>query len=91
MKLKPRKLLMEVPPITQPPAPNIYDDDFDYKSSASTNVARTWAKFGWVPPDRHKQDARKLALNRLSVDLQPEEIDAALSGIPPIANKKVWA
>jgi uncharacterized protein (DUF1800 family) len=90
MTLKPKKLLLEVPPITQPPAPNIYDEDFDYKSSASTNVARTWSRFGWVPPDRTKQDAKKLALNRLSVELNAEEIDAALSGIPPIA-KKTWA
>ena len=90
MTLRPKKLLLEVPPITQPPAPNIYDEDFDYKSSASTNVARTWARFGWVPPDRGKQDAKKLALNRLSVDLNAEEVDAALSGIPPLT-KKTWA
>lgn len=37
--------------------PLIDDPSWVYVPSAATDVARTWAKFGWAPPSQARQSA----------------------------------
>lgn len=39
--------------------------DFQYTHSTKTDVAKTWARFGWTPPDRERQRQTMLRLNPL--------------------------
>lgn len=40
------------------PCPLIDDPDWVYIPAAATDVARTWAKFGWTPPSQARQSER---------------------------------
>lgn len=43
-------------PITSP--------DFQYTKAAHTDVQKVWLRHGWTPPDKQKQDQKRLELNR---------------------------
>jgi len=38
-----------------------------YTPAASTDVTKTWSRFGWVPPNRRKQADAMIRLNPLPV------------------------
>lgn len=40
------------------PCPLIDDPSWVYIPAASTDVAKTWAKFGWSPPSQARQSER---------------------------------
>jgi hypothetical protein len=49
--------LKAVPPTTVYRPKNILDPAFKYTPSAATDVQATWAKFGWQPPVRKKDES----------------------------------
>lgn len=42
---------------------------FRYIPAAQTDVAQTWARYGWTPPDREKQRQEMLRLNPPIVEI----------------------
>lgn len=49
--------LKAVPPTTVCRPKSILDPAFKYTPSAATDVQATWAKFGWTPPVRKKDES----------------------------------
>jgi hypothetical protein len=37
-----------------------------YTPAAATNVAQTWLRHGWTPPDRSRQEALRARLNPMT-------------------------
>jgi hypothetical protein len=37
----------------EPPVP-LHDPRFHYTPAAATDVQRTWAKYGWMPPSKRE-------------------------------------
>ena len=55
-------------PISQPTPskPRLTDPAFQYTTSSKTDVAKTFAKHGWTPPDRAKQYQVARQLNQFT-------------------------
>ena len=51
-------------------AKKLQDPGFRYIPAAQTDVAQTWARFGFIPPDREKQRQEMLRLNPPIVETQ---------------------
>ena len=59
---------------------NILDPRFKYTSSISTNVSRTWRKFGFTPTTEAERIARQRKCN------EEFEVDANHRGATPVAD-----
>jgi hypothetical protein len=49
--------LKAVPPATAYKPKSILDPAFKYTPSAATDVRATWARFGWIPLVRNKNES----------------------------------
>jgi hypothetical protein len=53
------KYPMKRKPKTAMPPYRLTDSRFNYVPAAATDVARTWAKYGWIPPSKAKEPAHE--------------------------------
>lgn len=44
--------------LTRPSVP-VTSPEFHYTPAAATDVTRTWARFGWIPPTGHHTKEQK--------------------------------
>ena len=56
----PKYLMKKKPKPTMPPY-RLTDSRFNYVPAAATDVARTWAKYGYIPPSKIKGGAHEHA------------------------------